>query len=65
LTKTVDRDNATSYTGMPTSLFSPPPTVNFTETRPLQQYEQYDRNTADLLDAFRQNPFTHSLSSAA
>lgn len=65
LTKTADRDNATSYTGMPTSMFSPPPTVNFTETRPLQQYEQYDRNTADLLDAFRKNPYTHSLSSVA
>jgi hypothetical protein len=64
LTKTADRDNVTNYTGMPTSLLTTPK-VNFTETRPLQQYEQYDRNTADLLDAFRKNPYTHSLSSAA
>jgi hypothetical protein len=64
LTKTADRDNVTSYTGMPTSLLTTP-TVNFNETRPLQQYEQYDRNTADLLDAFRKNPYTQSLSSVA
>jgi hypothetical protein len=49
---------------MPTSLLTTP-TVNFNETRPLQQYEQYDRNTADLLDAFRKNPYTQSLSSVA
>ena len=42
-----------------------PPTAKLCETRTPQSYDQLNRNTSDILDAFKQNPYTHSLQSVA
>ena len=49
----------------PSILYSLPPTAPMNETRTPQSYQHLDRNTPDILDAFRNNPYTHSLSSVA
>ena len=49
----------------PSILYSLPPTAALNETRTPQSYQHLDRNTPDILDAFRNNPYTHSLSSVA
>jgi hypothetical protein len=48
----------------PSSLYPVPP-VAPNETRAPQQYQDMQRNTPDILDAFRNNPYTHSLASVA
>ena len=49
----------------PATLYSMTPTVNMSETRTPQSYQQLQRNSPDILDAFRNNPYTHSLTSIA
>ena len=53
------------YIGAPTAMFSAPPTAQLNETRAPQAYAFPDRNTPDILDAFKQNPYTQSLHSVA
>ena len=49
----------------PGALFSPPPMAQFNETRTPQSYDMLKRNEPDILDAFKANPYTHSLQSVA
>jgi hypothetical protein len=54
-----------AYMGTPTALYSATPTVQLNETRTPQTYANQNRNTPDILDAFKQNPYTQSLHSVA
>lgn len=57
---------ALAVTAGPTQLYSSGQMgVQGLETKPLYQTIQLDRNTPDMLDAFRQNPYTHSLTNIA
>ena len=58
------REHFASMGAGPTSMYSAPPTAQMSETRALQEYAPMDRNEASILDAFRANPYTHSLQSA-
>jgi hypothetical protein len=49
----------------PSTLYSRPPVVQMNESRTPQSYQQLERNNPEILDAFRSNPYTHSLMSAA
>jgi hypothetical protein len=62
-TSSMKQHNA--YQGAPASSNSTPPTLQLNETRQAQMYAQPDRNTPDILDAFKQNPYTQSLHSVA
>ena len=53
------------YIGAPAAQFSMPPTAQLNETRAPQAYVFPDRNTPDILEAFKQNPYTQSLHSVA
>ena len=53
-----------AYMGMPAAS-SVPPVVQRTETRSIQTYDNTSREQPDLLQAFRSNPYTHSLTSVA
>jgi hypothetical protein len=64
-TTTSMREHPSSMGVQPSSLFSQPPTIQRNETRSPQAYQQLDRNSPDILDAFRNNPYTQSLSSVA
>lgn len=59
------RVHVPSYGGGPTALFSAPPTAQYNETRSPQSYEVLNRNEPSILEAFKKNPYTHSLSSVA
>jgi hypothetical protein len=56
-------ENLSSYTGNAKSINSLPPSMQSQPVRNPQQYAEPDRNTGDLLTAFKQNPYTHSLHS--
>jgi hypothetical protein len=62
---TNSRVHVPSYGGGPTALFSTPPAAQFNETRAPQNYDTLSRNEPDILEAFKKNPYTHSLSSVA
>ena len=53
-----------AYMGMPAAS-SVPPVVQRNETRAIQTYDNTPRENPDLLQAFRSNPYTHSLTSVA
>ena len=58
----------TSYMGAPnaSTIASIPPSVeHIGGMRNVNKYPEPDRNTPDLLDAFKRNPYTHSLHSIA
>lgn len=57
----------TSYTGpVGSSIHTVPPTIDqYGSIRNTNKYAEPDRNTSDLLDAFKKNPYTHSLHSVA
>jgi hypothetical protein len=57
----------TSYTGgIGSSLTSVSPTMEmYGGIRNPNKYAETDRNTPDLLDAFKKNPYTQSLHSVA
>jgi len=59
------RSHQTNMGVAPSNYISTPPTARMTETRAPQAYETPQRNTADILDAFKANPYTHSLHSVA
>lgn len=54
-----------AYTGGASAVYPTPPKVHREETRAAQTYELLDRNNPDLLSAFKENPYTHSLYSVA
>ena len=54
-----------SYTGGASARYPVPPTVHRHETRAVQSYDILDRNNADILTAFKENPYTKSLHSVA
>jgi len=54
-----------SYIGGAKGAITPLGIDQFTETRNVHRYTENTRNTPDLLDAFKKNPYTHSLSSVA
>ena len=56
-------ENSYSYTANAKSINSLPPVMQSQPVRNPQQYSEPNRNTTDLLTAFKQNPYTHSLSS--
>ena len=58
------REHFASMGAGPTSMYSATPTAQMSETRALQEYAPVERNEASILDAFRANPYTHSLQSA-
>jgi hypothetical protein len=49
----------------PSSIIPTPPTVHMAETRSPQSYSSLQRNSPDILDAFKANPYTQSLHSVA
>jgi hypothetical protein len=59
------REHPTQMGVGPSIRYSLPPAVQKNETRSPQSYQQLQRNNPDILDAFRNNPYTHSLSSVA
>jgi hypothetical protein len=62
----LQNNRALAVTAGPTQLYSSGQMgVQGLETKPLYQTIQLDRNTPDMLDAFRQNPYTHSLTNIA
>ena len=64
-TTTAMRQHPNNMGVAPSTLYSLPPTVQRQETRSVQAYTEMPRNSPDILDAFRTNPYTHSLSSVA
>jgi hypothetical protein len=54
-----------AYMPTPANSIPLPPTVNQVETRAAQSYVTLDRNNPNILDAFKQNPYTQSLQSVA
>lgn len=53
------------YNGHPNGVISPPSTTIIGSLNMPQTYEPADRMSPDLLQAFKNNPFTHSLNSCA
>ena len=64
-TSHVMRDHSPNMGVAPSNYIPTPPTAQLTETRTPISYENLQRNTSDILDAFKANPYTHSLHSAA
>ena len=62
---TTMREHPTNMGVAPSTLYSLPPPIQMNETRSPQSYQQLQRNSPDILEAFRNNPYTHSLSSVA
>jgi len=59
------REHFASMGGGPKAMFSQPPSSQLSETRLHHQYKAPDRNHPSILDAFKENPYTHSLQSVA
>ena len=67
-TSTTNRSSMhTSYTGgMGSTLTNVSPSMElYGGIRNANKYVEPDRNTGDLLEAFKKNPYTHSLHSVA
>jgi len=54
-----------SYVGGSSAVYPIGPTLNRQESRAAQSYAPLDRNNADILTAFKENPYTQSLQSVA
>ena len=62
----IKNNRALNMTNLPTQLYSTNQMgVKGLETQPLYSNIQLDRNTPEILDAFRKNPYTHSLTNIA
>jgi hypothetical protein len=62
----IKNNRALNMTNLPNQLYSTNQMgVKGLETQPLYSNIQLDRNTPEILDAFRKNPYTHSLTNIA
>jgi hypothetical protein len=59
------KDKSVSYTGDPFGYNLPLGAADYGVVRTTNTYEEPQRNTPDILKAFKQNPYTHSLHSVA